>query len=405
MLTPIIMKIYCRGRCHTDPCLQNARMTIVEDAVPYIKTICVKDRSKKRDECANLITYNPDDILRDPDINLVVELIDSARDAFSIVKKAMLMGKSVVSGNKAMLAHHLPELVQLQEKTGVALLYDASACGSIPVIRNLEEYYDNDLLVSIRGILNGSTNFILSRMFIHSESYSDALCQAQSLGFAESNPDFDVMGFDALYKLIILALHSFGTFIQPEQAFCYGIQNLTNFDIGYAREKGKKIKLVAHLRKFSESCFTLFVIPTLVAPDDYIFNVENEFNGVVIEGQYYDKQFMFGKGAGGFPTASAVLSDITARLHGYRYEYKKFYFSSPPSYTTDVVLSLYIRYSRESDLNVFDILEVQERYNGPEYCWVVARVKLSSLLKIKELLPKRNLFTIFTGEYSGGILS
>ena len=297
----------------------------------YIKTICVKNKNKKRDECANLITYNPDDILCDSDINLVVELIDNAQDAFRIVKKAMLMGKSVVSGNKAMLAHHLPELVQLQEQTGAALLYDASACGSIPVIRNLEEYYDNDLLVSIRGILNGSTNYILSRMFNHSESYSDALYQAQSLGFAESNPDFDVMGYDALYKLIILAVHGFGTFVQPEQAFCYGIQHLSDFDIGYAREKGKKIKLVAHLRKFSESYFTLFVIPTLVAPDDYIFNVENEFNGVVIEGQYYDRQFMFGKGAGGFPTASAVLSDITARLHGYRYEYKKFTFHLLPA--------------------------------------------------------------------------
>lgn len=363
----------------------------------YIKKICVKQEFKERPVDKKLITLDPNVILDDPEINLVVELIDNADDAYKFVKASLLLGKSVVSGNKTMLSHHLDELIRIQRETGSALLYDASACGSIPVIRNLEEYYDNDLLTSIRGILNGSSNFILSRIFNHGESYNIALKKAQDLGFAESNPAFDVMGFDALFKLIILTVHGFGTYIHPNDAFCYGIHNLSKYDIRYAQEQGKKIKLVATLRKLDNDNFTIFVLPTLVDSDDYIYNVEDEFNGVVIEGAYYDKQFMFGKGAGGFPTGSAVLSDISARFHNYRYEYKKLNFFTPPAYTTDVTLELFIRYHDMVDLSIFDIYELVERYNGPEHRWVIAKVKLSTLIKVKDLIPKLNLFIAFTG--------
>jgi len=363
----------------------------------YIKRICVKQRHKNREVPHELITYNALDIINDIEINLVVELIDNADEAYSIVKSALLNGKSVVSGNKTMLAHHLPELIALQHETGAALLYDASACGSIPVIRNLEEYYDNDLLKSIRGILNGSTNYILSSIFSKGDDYQSALKKAQELGFAESNPDFDVLGFDALYKLIILAVHGFGTYVHPNNAFCYGITNLSNHDIQFAREKGKKIKLVAQLQKLNANYFTLFVIPTLIESSDYIYNVENEFNGVIVEGEYYDRQFMFGKGAGGYPTGSAVLSDITARFHNYRYEYKKQKYFTPPAYTTDVELELYIRYHNLVDVSVFGERKVTEQHLAADYRWEMAWVKLSDLIRVKELLTKLNLFIAFTG--------
>ena len=130
-----------------------------------IKKICVKNRYKKRQLPEEHFCYDPSEILNDPDINLVVELIDDASTAYEIAKSALLNGKSVVSGNKKMLAAHLPEFIEIQKQNGVGILYDASACGSIPVIRNLEEYYDNDLLQSVTGILNGSSNYILSKMF------------------------------------------------------------------------------------------------------------------------------------------------------------------------------------------------------------------------------------------------
>jgi len=363
-----------------------------------IKKVCIKNAFKERSLNSKLFTTNPDEILDDSEINLVVELIDNADDAYRIVKAALLQGKSVVSGNKTMLAHHLEELIDIQKKTGTALLYDASACGSIPVIRNLEEYYDNDLLLSIRGILNGSSNFILSRIFQHNDNYNLALKKAQDLGFAESDPSFDVMGFDALFKLVILAVHGFGTYVHPKDAFNYGIHNLSLHDIRYATEKGLKIKLVATLTKLGKNCLTLFVMPTFVSPDDYIYNVEEEYNGVVIEGAFYEKQFMFGKGAGGHPTGSAVLSDITARFHDYRYEYKKRKYFNCPEYSTDVVLEVFIRYHDIVDLTVFGIEEIIEKYNGRDHRWVIAKVKLSSLLKVKELIPKLNLFIAFTGK-------
>lgn len=365
----------------------------------YIKRICVKQPQKTREVPPGLITFNADDIIHDPEINLVVELIDNADDAYRIVKSALKYGKSVVSGNKTMLAYHLPELIALQHETGAALLYDASACGSIPVIRNLEEYYDNDLLKSIRGILNGSTNYILTRIFENNDDYASALKKAQELGFAECNPDFDVLGYDALYKLIILAVHGFGRYVEPNEAFCYGIKTLSSLDTQFAKEKGKKIKLVAQLQKLDSGNITLFVIPTLVSPSDYIFNVENEFNGVIIEGEYYDSQFMFGKGAGGFPTGSAVLSDITARFHNYRYEYKKQNYFNPPAYSTDVELELYIRYHSITDLSVFGHRTISEQHVATDYRWEIAWVNLNQLVRVKELLPYLNVFIAYTGRF------
>ena len=161
-----------------------------KNAHAEIVKICVRDPKKPRkiEVDPSLFTTSVDDILDNQNINLVVEVIDDADAAYNIVKRAMLRGIPVVSGSKTMLAKHLPELIEIQKTRNVALLYDASSCGSIPVIRNLEEYYDNDLLLEVKGILNGSSNYILSRVFDHKDSYANALAQAQALGFAEAIP-------------------------------------------------------------------------------------------------------------------------------------------------------------------------------------------------------------------------
>ncbi len=260
-----------------------------------ISKICVKRRIKRLLP-DDRFCFDPDEILEDEEINTIVELIDNADDAYFIVKKALQKGKNVVSANKKMLAENFAEMVSLAKEKNVSLLYEASACGSIPVIRNLEEYYDNDLLLSVTGILNGSSNYILSKVFDDHEEYADALKKAQELGFAESNPSFDVDGFDSLYKLIILTMHSFGVIVSPDDVLNYGISNISEFDINYAREKDYKIKLVAQVERLRDKKITLFVIPRFVTRDKYIYNVEDEFNGVVIKGVAYDKQFMFGRG-------------------------------------------------------------------------------------------------------------
>ncbi|MBO7194509.1 MAG: homoserine dehydrogenase [Alistipes sp.] len=356
-----------------------------------IKRICVRDLSKKRSIEAEF-TNNPDDIFNDPNINFIVELIDDADTAYTIVKRALQMELPVVSGNKKMLAHHIEELIELQARYNVALLYDASACGSIPVIRNLEEYYDNDLLTSVKGILNGSSNFILSKIFNEKMSYADALKLAQDLGFAESNPTLDIDGWDSLFKLIIITIHAFGLYVAPEKIFTYGISNMSDEDIRFANEKERRFKLVAHVEKLEGNKLIMCVMPQLISRNKYIYSVEDEFNGVVIKGLFYDKQFMFGRGAGGYPTGSAVLSDITACLYDYKYEYKKRNDSQLPEYTTDHSFRVYYRYQDYADLNLLKFESVSENYISDDYKYVVGRVSLSELHKVQDELRKRNVF-------------
>ncbi|MBR5283061.1 MAG: homoserine dehydrogenase [Alistipes sp.] len=356
-----------------------------------IKRICVRDITKARPVEAEF-TNNPDDIFNDPDINFIVELIDDADAAYAIVKRALQMELPVVSGNKKMLAHHIEELIELQARYNVALLYDASACGSIPVIRNLEEYYDNDLLTSVKGILNGSSNFILSKIFNEKMSYTDALKLAQDLGFAESNPTLDIDGWDSLFKLIIITIHAFGLYVAPEEIFTYGISNMGDEDIRFANEKERRFKLVAHVEKLEGNKLIMCVMPQLISHNKYIYSVEDEFNGVVIKGLFYDKQFMFGRGAGGYPTGSAVLSDITACLYDYKYEYKKRNDSQMPEYTLDHSFRVYYRYQDYADLDLVKFESVSENYISDDYKYVVGRVSLRELHKVQDELRKRNVF-------------
>lgn len=365
-----------------------------KNAHAEIVKICVHDLTKPRqvEVPTSLLTDKAEDILNNPEINLIVEVINNAEDAFTIVKTALEKGIPVVSGSKAMLAKHLPELIELQKKHNVALLYDASSCGSIPVIRNLEEYYDNDLLLEVKGILNGSSNYILSRVFDHKEPYESALRKAQELGFAETDPSFDIEGYDSLFKLVIITVHALGTYVAPEEIFTYGISTIHDSDIQYAREKGVKIKLVAQVVKVSEEHFTMFVMPEFVSPNKYIYSVDDEYNGVVIRGECYDRQFMFGKGAGSLPTASSILSDVMARLHDYRYEYKKQNYLQKPDYTTDITLKIYVRYSQTNILHVLNFDAIHEQYISSESNYVIGDIKLSELLAKRDQLHAKDLF-------------
>ena len=210
-----------------------------------IKKIVVKNKFKEREVEPELISYDKWDILADPEIDIVVELIDDADDAFEIVSEALKRKKHVVTANKKMLALHLEELYHLQKENDVSLLYEGSACGSIPIIRTLEEYFDNEELEKVSGIFNGTTNYILTKIVNEKLSYSGALKQAQEQGFAETDPKNDVEGFDAKFKAVILALHAFGLIIKADEVFNIGITTLHDHDINYASEKGYKIKLTS----------------------------------------------------------------------------------------------------------------------------------------------------------------
>ncbi len=347
-----------------------------------IGRIAVKDRHKARPLPAELFTFDKQDLLGDPGLDVIVELIDDADEAYLIVKEALQKGKAVVTANKKMLAEHLPELIVLQRATGTPLLYEAAACASLPVIRNLEEYYDTDLLASVEGIINGSTNYILTAMNRDGQPYAEALAKAQQLGFAESNPALDVEGLDARNKLVLLLAHAFGLVAGPEELLAVGITGISPLAAAYAREQGLSIKLIAEARRLPEGGIAAAVMPTLVAPGHELSNVHDEFNGLVTQSGFADRQFFLGRGAGAFPTASAVLSDLSALTYGYRYEYKKIQQNSHLALTPEVAeVDVLVTFEDEAsapDLADFTVVHEQLR-SAQRGSYLTGTIRLAQL--------------------------
>lgn len=348
-----------------------------------IRKIAIKNPDKERSLAAELFTTDANDILHDPEINTIIELINDADAAYEIVSRALKSGKNVVSANKKMIAEHLDELVALQQKFGTSLLYEGSVCGSIPIIRNLEEYYDNELLHSISGIFNGSSNYILSKIANEGLEYADALKQAQDLGFAEKDPLLDVGGYDAKFKLIIAAAHAYGLFVSPDEVLNIGIQNFSASDLHFAQEHHLKIKLVPTAKKLNNEELALYVIPKLVPKTDFLYNVENEYNAVSVKAAFADQQLFYGKGAGGHPTGSAVLSDVAALRYDYRYEYKKYHHDSKLKLRNDHVLPVYIRYNNEELINQIKFEFIAEQHKSLDLNYILGGIKISELIAKK----------------------
>jgi len=363
-----------------------------------IVKIAIKNRYKERSLPAQLFTDDRDEILNNPEINTIVELINDTDAAFDIVSRALKSGKNVVSSSKKMLALHLEELIELQHKHGTSLLYEGAVCGSIPIIRNLEEYYDNELLHSISGIFNGSSNYILSKGLIEGLDYHTALKEAQDLGFAETDPTLDVGGFDAKFKLVIAAAHAYGVVVKPDEVLNVGIQNLTADDIQYAREKNLKIKLVPVAKELDNGHVTMFVLPKLVNDKEFLYNVEYEYNGVTVQAAFADQQFFFGKGAGGHPTGSAVLSDIAALRYDYQYEYKKARENNALLFTNNVELKVYLRYDSEDLVDKLKFSHINERYVSDGYKYVVGKINLQNIIDNLQSIADSRAFIAFADQ-------
>ncbi len=343
-----------------------------------IKKICVKNRNKTRPLPENLFTFNKEEILDDPDIDVIIELIDDADAAFDIVKAALQKGKSVVTANKKMLAEHLEEIYQLQQQYGKPVLYEGSVCGSIPIIRNLEEYYDNDLLTGIEGIFNGSTNYILTKVFEERRSYSEALQKAQELGFAESDPSLDVKGFDPKFKLVIAIAHTFGVFVKPEIVINIGIDRISELDLKFARDNHYTIKLVARAFKIKNKVFG-FVAPQFIESTHPLFAVRNEYNAVQLESAFAEKQLFVGKGAGSYPTGSAVLSDISALTYDYQYEYKKLHQLTNLQFSNRILVEAFVSFEKGINISIGDFDQFESGYASHGKQYMVGKVALSKL--------------------------
>lgn len=345
-----------------------------------ITRICVKNKNKDRALPASLFTFEKEEILNDPTIDIIVELIDDASAALDIVTAALKNGKSVVTANKKMVAEHLEYLVQLQKETGRTVLYEGAVCGSIPIIRTLEEYFGHEPLKEVRGIFNGSTNYILTKIFEERLDYAKALSQAQEQGFAETDPSLDVQGFDPKYKLSILLTHAFGIHVAPEKIVNLGINRLKPADLEFARDRGLKIKLLAHAERIDDQVYA-YVLPQFVNSSNNLTSIQNEFNAVTLNGDFCDDQLFIGKGAGSLPTGAAVLSDISALSYDYQYEYKKHYNQGHLHFSNDRLVDVFVSFDGPNDLVLEDFESISANYFCFDRCYVKGKISLEKLLK------------------------
>ncbi|MCL1939657.1 MAG: homoserine dehydrogenase [Desulfovibrionaceae bacterium] len=285
-----------------------------------IRKVLVRDASRQR-ACAlpegAALTTSLDDLVNDPAINVVVELIGGVDKPRELILKALSAGKNVVTANKALLAESGNELFALAAEKGLHLGYEASVCGGIPVVQTLRESLAGNRLEGLMGILNGTSNYILSEMSTKGLDFSVALKQAQELGYAEADPTLDIEGFDAAHKLALLIRLAWGVDYPYAQLPVRGISQVRPEDINYAREFGYRIKLVAHARLVGQSPaegggIEAEVCPTLVHQTYLMARVGGAYNAVRLEGNAVGSIFLHGKGAGDLPTGSAVASDILA---------------------------------------------------------------------------------------------
>ncbi|MBN2260531.1 MAG: homoserine dehydrogenase [Clostridiales bacterium] len=274
------------------------------------KKVLVKNKDKKRiSELPQSIYVDDFDQFDLKELDIVVELMGGVSPACEYIKKALEAGCHVVTANKELMAKKGKELIQIAHKNNVLLRYEASVGGGIPLIGTINDSLTSNKIVKLMGILNGTTNYILTKMTKEKIEFDAALKRAQTLGFAESNPTADVDGFDAAYKLAILSKDAFGVIPDPEEISKQGIRNISIEDIEYGLELGYKIKLLA-IGERSNAHVELSVQPTFIPIDHPIASVNNEYNALYIEGNSVGEIMLYGKGAGAMPTGSAVLSDV-----------------------------------------------------------------------------------------------
>jgi homoserine dehydrogenase len=273
--------------------------------------VLVRDLNKRRGYAVDpkLLTVDPADVLDDPAINMVVEMMGSEEPAGAFVRRAMKAGKQVITANKELVSKQGPELLALAGERNVDFHYEASVGGGIPLIAPFKQDLAANRITRVKAIINGTTNYILSRMSEEEVEFVDVLAEAQQLGYAEPDPANDVQGTDAVYKLAILSTLAFHTFVRPEQIYVEGITKLAARDFRYARDLGYTIKLLA-MAADADGQVEVRVHPVLLPSHALLSRVDGVYNAVQVEGDLVGKVMFTGRGAGAMPTASAVIADV-----------------------------------------------------------------------------------------------
>jgi len=264
---------------------------------------------KKRHAFPSLFTSSPEEIIKSPDIDILVELIGGVEDAFEVIKGALKNRKSVVTANKAVISEKGKELFSLAEENNLHIGFEASVAGAIPVIKTIRESFVGNNILKIFGILNGTTNYILTEMSRNSLSFSTALSMAQRYGYAEADPSLDIKGIDTAHKLSILSTLAFSRYVHWKDIYVEGIEKIEPLDISFTAEFGYRIKLLAVAKRDKEA-LEVRVHPTLLPSRHLLSFVDGVYNAVYLEGDMFGSSLLYGEGAGGVAAASAVISDI-----------------------------------------------------------------------------------------------
>ena len=290
--------------------LETNKESIKKRAGKEIEVKSVLDlRDFPGDPIQEKIVHNIDDIINDPEIEVVVEVMGGVEPAYTFVKRALEAGKSVCTSNKALVAEHGPELLEMAKQRSLNFMFEASVGGGIPIIRPLNQSLTADEITKITGILNGTTNYILTKMDREGSSYEDTLKEAQELGYAERNPEADVEGYDACRKIAILTSLAYGSTVKFEEIRTEGISRITAADFKYAEKLGFVVKLLATSCKKDDKVYAI-TAPFMINSSHPLCNVNDVLNGIYIHGNVIGNVMFFGAGAGKLPTASAVVADI-----------------------------------------------------------------------------------------------
>ena len=277
-----------------------------------VRKILVRSLNKSRAWAipSSLLTDRPEDVLNNPEIDMVMEFMGGEQPAASYMVRALENGKCVVTANKMALATHWTQIVRTAREHAVGLYYEASVCGAVPIIRAINGSLQANRISSVMGIINGTTNYILTRMIQAGLTFEQALKEAQDKGYAEKDPTADVDGHDACRKICILAALAFGQHVYPDQVPTQGIRGVTLADVAYADSCGYKIKLLGRAIREPEGKVCAFVAPHLVSCENPLAGVEDVFNAIAVTGNAVGDVMFYGRGAGKLPTASAVVADV-----------------------------------------------------------------------------------------------
>ena len=338
-------------------------------------------------------------IENDPEVSVVVETIGGAGVAYEFTKRALLAGKNVVTSNKELVATHGHELLEMARQRNLNYLFEASVGGGIPIIRPISQCLAANEITEIYGILNGTTNYILTQMIQSGISFEQALSQAQANGYAEKAPSADIDGVDACRKICILASLSFGKHVYPQFVETEGIRGVTLNDVNYARVKNCKIKLIARMKRMENGKIAAYIAPHLIEGHSQLANVEDVFNGIVVKGNAIGDVMFYGRGAGKLPTASAVVADIidcAKHLSARKYVYWEEGSADMMGDADELVSRFYIRAGISADEaeRRFGAIERITYEGAPENETAFFTVPVSKN-SIKKLLESEDVYSAF----------